>query len=97
MADLFPVAGERIYIGGALSARKADLVAADFTAALASAVEIDGWETCGPLGDAAQEITTDLINRGRTVVQKATHPCIWRDGRCRRFHKRHLQCAEAFG
>lgn len=70
MADLFPVAGDRIYIGGVLSAKNADFVAADFAGQ--SWVEIDGWETCGPIGDAAQEIATDLINRGRTVVQKGT-------------------------
>lgn len=67
---LFPVAGDRIFIGGVLNDKPTDFVASDFAGQ--TWVEIDGWETCGPLGDAAQEIATDLINRGRTIVQKGT-------------------------
>lgn len=67
---LFPVAGDRIYIGGVLNDKNSDFVAADFISQ--SWVEIDGWETQGPIGDAAQEIATDLINRGRTLIQKGT-------------------------
>jgi len=67
---LFPVAGDRIYIGGVLSDKNADFVAADFAAQ--TWVEIDGWQSAGPIGDSAQEIATDLINRGRTIVQKGT-------------------------
>lgn len=70
MADLFPVAGSRIYIGGVLETKAFDFIAADF--ASQTWVEIDGWETMGAIGDAAQEIVTDLINRGRTIVQKGT-------------------------
>lgn len=67
---LFPVAGDRFFIGGVLNDKNSDFVAADF--ASQTWVEVDGWETCGPIGDASQEIATDLINRGRTIVQKGT-------------------------
>ncbi len=68
--DLYPVAGAKIYIGGALATKANDFAAADF--ASQSWVEIDGWETMGAIGDAAQIITTSLINRGRDVKQKGT-------------------------
>lgn len=67
---LFPVAGDRIYIGGVLSDKNSDFLVSDFGDQ--TWVEIDGWETSGPIGDAAQEIATDLINRGRAIVQKGT-------------------------
>lgn len=67
---LFPVAGAKIYIGGQKSDQAADFTASDFTSE--SWLEIDGWEQMGTLGDAAQLISTDLINRGRTVKQKGT-------------------------
>lgn len=67
---LSPVAGSRIYIGGPLSDKNADFVAADFTSQ--TWIEIDGWQSAGSIGDSAQEIATDLINRGRTIVQKGT-------------------------
>lgn len=67
---LSPVAGMRIYIGGVLSDKNSDFVAADF--ASQTWVEIDGYQSAGPLGDSAQEIATDLINRGRTILQKGT-------------------------
>ena len=65
------VAGQKIFIGGQLDAETGDMVAADFTSQ--TWVEIDGWETCGALGDTAALISTDLINRGRTVKQKGTN------------------------
>lgn len=67
---LQPVAGSRIYIGNQLDDKSADFVAGDFTAQ--SWVEIDGWTQMGAIGDTAQLISTDLINRGRTVKQKGT-------------------------
>ena len=70
MPDLYPVAGSKIYVGGVLDTKNGDFTAADFAGQ--TWVEIDGWETMGAIGDAAQEIATDLINRGRTVVQKGT-------------------------
>lgn len=67
---LFPVAGMHIYIGGILSDKSTDFVAADF--ASQSWTEIDGWTSCGPVGDTGQLITTAVINRGRDVKQKGT-------------------------
>lgn len=70
MADLFPVAGAKIYIGGAKDTQATDFVATDFSGE--TWVEIDGWETAGGYGDTAETITTQLINRGRDVKQKGT-------------------------
>lgn len=70
MADLYPVAGMKIYIGGTKTTQTSDFVAGDF--ASESWTEVDGWETCGAFGDAAQVITTSLINRGRDLKQKGT-------------------------
>jgi hypothetical protein len=70
MSDLFPVAGAKISIGGVLPAEIGDMVASDF--ASQTWVEIDGWEQAGEYGDAANIISTPLINRGRVVKQKGT-------------------------
>lgn len=70
MADLYPVAGAQIYIGGVTATQNSDFSAGDF--ASETWTEIDGWETAGVVGDAAQLITTQLINRGRDVKQKGT-------------------------
>ncbi|RAI34527.1 hypothetical protein [Rhodoplanes serenus] len=70
MSDLFPVAGMKIYIGGAKASQAADFTAADFASEVWT--EIDGWETVGAFGDTAALISTDLVNRGRTVKQKGT-------------------------
>lgn len=70
MADLYPVAGKRIFIGGVVATKKTDFVAADFAGQ--SWIEIDGWETMGAIGDAVALITTPLINRGRDVKLKGT-------------------------
>ncbi len=64
------VAGEKLYIGGVLNDKAADHVAADFTSQ--TWVLVDGYASRPALGDQAAEIATDLINRGRTVVQKGT-------------------------
>lgn len=64
------VAGEKLYIGGALPDKAVDYVAADFTSQ--TWVLVDGYASRPPLGDQSAEIATDLINRGRTVVQKGT-------------------------
>lgn len=69
-ADLFAVAGKKIYIGGVLSTKKTDFVEADF--ASQTWTEIDGWETHGAIGDTAALITTALINRTRDIKQKGT-------------------------
>jgi hypothetical protein len=57
-----------------MDTKNADFTAADF--ASQTWTEIDGWETMGAIGDAAQEIATDLINRGRTVLQKGTRRAV---------------------
>lgn len=71
MSDLFAVSGSRFYIGtAAMTVPTTDVTESTF--ASVSWTEVDGWETMGPVGDAASEIATDLINRGRTTVQKGT-------------------------
>jgi hypothetical protein len=68
--DLYPVAGSKIYIGTAMATQADDFEESDFAAV--SWTEIDGWSQMGAYGDAAQVITTSLINRGRDVKQKGT-------------------------
>lgn len=68
--ELYPVAGQKLFIGGVLSAGLEDLVLADFNGQ--SWLEIDGWSQHGAIGDTAALITTSLINRGRDVKQKGT-------------------------
>ena len=70
MADLYAVAGTKIYIGGTKATQTTDFVASDFSGE--SWTEIDGWETMGAIGDAAQSIVTQLVNRGRDLKQKGT-------------------------
>lgn len=71
MADLFAVAGAKIFIGSAaMAAPTVDVVVADF--ASVTWTEIKDWTQCGPLGDAAALITTQVISRGRDVKQKGT-------------------------
>ena len=61
MADLLAVAGSKLYIGGVKASQAADFVAGDFTSE--TWVLIDGWTQMGAVGDAAQVITSSLINR----------------------------------
>lgn len=71
MADLYAVAGAKFYIGTvAMTVPNEDVDEADFAGV--TWIEVDGWQTMGAIGDASAEIATDLINRGRTVVQKGT-------------------------
>jgi hypothetical protein len=70
MADLYPVAGSKLYIGPAKATQSDDFEASDFSAL--SWTLIDGWTQMGNIGDASQVITTSLINRGRDVKQKGT-------------------------
>lgn len=67
---LYPVAGMKIYIGGVLSDKSTDFVAADY--ASQTWVEIDGWTATGKIGDTGALITEAVINRGRDVKQKGT-------------------------
>lgn len=69
-ADLWAVAGSRIYIGPTMPTQLADFTASDFDSVVWT--EIDGWQTMGAIGDTAEAITTSLINRGRDVKQKGT-------------------------
>lgn len=69
-ADLWAVAGSKIYIGPTMPTQLADFVASDFDSVVWT--EIDGWQTMGAIGDTAEAITTSLINRGRDVKQKGT-------------------------
>lgn len=71
MADLIPVAGAKIFIStGTYSTKNADFTESDFSTE--TWTEIDGWETMGGIGDEAEMITTQLINRNRTLKQKGT-------------------------
>jgi hypothetical protein len=70
MADMFPVAGAEIYIGGSMSVPTSDVTESSFSAV--SWTLIDGWSTMGAIGDKAALITTPIINRGRDTKQKGT-------------------------
>jgi hypothetical protein len=70
MTTLYPMAGCKFFIGGVLDPKAADFVVGDFSGQ--TWVEVDGYETAGPLGDTAALVTTPLINRNRDVKQKGT-------------------------
>lgn len=71
MADLYPVAGAKFYIGSAsMSAPTDDVDVSDFAAV--SWVRVADWQNMGAVGDSAALISTDIIDRGRTVKQKGT-------------------------
>lgn len=70
MADLFPVAGARIYIGAAIAVPSVDLAIADYSGV--TWVECKSWTSCGAIGDAAALITTQVIGQGRDIKQKGT-------------------------
>lgn len=71
-AEIFAVAGARIYIGTALAPEIDDMTETDFAGQSADWVEIDGWATMGTVGDTATQIAQTLINRGRTMKAKGT-------------------------
>lgn len=62
--------GTKIYIGSVMLPEIDDLTEADFTGE--TWVEIGETEGLGSVGDTANEITADLINRGRTFRAKGT-------------------------
>jgi hypothetical protein len=70
MADLFAVAGAKIYIGAAMAAPSSDVTEATFNAV--SWTQIKDWMQCGSFGDAAALISTQIIDRQRDVKQKGT-------------------------
>jgi hypothetical protein len=72
MANLYAVAGAKIYIGPQMALTLEDIEADDFAAFSDDWVEIDGWENAGNFGDTATVISTAIINRGRVVKQKGT-------------------------
>ncbi len=72
MAQLYPVAGAKIYIGPAVNNVPDD---ADINEALFASVaftEIKGWQTMGAIGDAAALITEAVISSGRDLKAKGT-------------------------
>lgn len=69
MTTLVPVSGMQIYIGGTMTA-KTTYTEDEFSGE--SWTEIKGWETKGEIGDAANIISTTLINEGRVVKTKGT-------------------------
>ena len=70
MGDLVAVAGGKHFIGPVKTFGITNWTESDFAGL--TWVEVDGWETRGDLGDAAEEINTPIINRGRAVKQKGT-------------------------
>lgn len=70
MANLYPVAGCKIYIGAAMDIPTGDVDAADFTAVVWQ--EIGKWTQMGTFGDAAALITTQVISEARDIKQKGT-------------------------
>lgn len=67
---IFATAGAKLYIGGVLASKSTDFVVGDFSGE--TWVEIGGLESLGSLGDAANEVSIDLINEGRTKRLKGT-------------------------
>lgn len=71
MADLFPVAGRKIYIGDAVTRPAGGVVDAS-TFAGVTYVEVAGWTQMGTIGDVASVITAQLIDERRDVKLKGT-------------------------
>lgn len=72
MADLYPVAGSKIYIGSAsMAVPTADVTESTFDSV--SWTRVADWQNMGAIGDSGALISTDIIDRGRTVKQKGTY------------------------
>lgn len=69
MADLFAVAGSKIYIGTEVTA-KDTVTEADFTGQ--SWIEIGGWTNAGAIGDTQEVIEQTVISSGRVRKIKGT-------------------------
>lgn len=69
MAQVYPVAGSKLYIGNRVTG-KGTVTAADF--ADADWVEIDGWANAGALGDTQEVGEQSLINQRRVRKFKTT-------------------------
>lgn len=74
MANPRTTAGGKFYIGGVKEPSSTDFVLADFESVspAISWTEVDGLINLGSFGDAAEVVTTQLINRGRDFKQKGT-------------------------
>ena len=72
MAQLYPVAGARFYIGPAVTSvpDDPDVDVTDFAGL--TWTEVKGWQTMGSIGDSATLISEDIINSGRTLKAKGT-------------------------
>jgi hypothetical protein len=72
MAQLYPVAGAKIFIGPTVTTvpDDADIDAADFAAVVWT--EIKGWQTMGSIGDNATLITESIISSARDIKAKGT-------------------------
>lgn len=71
MAQLYPVAGSKMYIGLKV-AGKSEVSLADFTAQEPYWEEVGGWANAGAVGDTTEIITQNLINQRRTLKAKGT-------------------------
>lgn len=69
MAQVFPVAGSKLYIGNRVTA-KGVVTASDFAAT--SWVEVGGWANAGALGDTQEIGEQSLINERRVRKYKTT-------------------------
>lgn len=72
MAQLYPVAGSRFYVGAPVNVVPSDddISASSFASVVWT--EVDGWQNMGSIGDSATLISEDIINSGRTIKQKGT-------------------------
>lgn len=69
MAQVFPVAGSKFFVGNRVNA-KPRVTVADF--ANADWVEVDGWTNRGALGDTQEVGTQTLIGQNRAIQYKTT-------------------------
>lgn len=69
MANLYPVAGSKIFIGSAANL-KPEVTVSDFAGA--NWTEIDGWANMGDLGDTQNFGDQELINTRRVISVKTT-------------------------
>lgn len=72
MAQLYPVAGAKFFLGAAVTSvpDDDDLTAANFSSVVWT--EVKGWQTMGAIGDAATLITESVISSGRDLKAKGT-------------------------
>lgn len=68
MAGIFSVAGTKVYVGGVMSSKITNFVAADFN--IESWTQISWMENIGQFGDEASEIDFSAIDVNRTLKLK---------------------------